>query len=120
MQSRPSAKSDQPIAIVIGLDDGTTGIQTARILARRGVRVLAIANDRKHYCCRTNCCDEILFADCTSDDVVDLLEQIGPRFDQQPVLFPCQDLNVLAVSRHRSRLSAYYRFVLPPADIVER
>ena len=44
-----SRDSQQPYAIVIGLDS-VQGIQAARILARRQVPVIAIAEDPKDPC----------------------------------------------------------------------
>jgi D-aspartate ligase len=57
--------------------------------------------------------------DTGSQDLIDLLVEIAPRFDQKPVLFPCQDKNVLVVSRNRDRLAQWYRVILPEADVVE-
>jgi D-aspartate ligase len=94
-----------PYAIVIGLDC-ITGLQTARILARRGVPVIAIAKDRTHYCCRTNVCQKILVADTSSDEFISMLESLGPGLRQKAVLFPCTDMSVLLISRHRGRLEA--------------
>ncbi len=36
-----------------------------------------------------------------------------------PVLYPCQDKNVILVSRHRDRLTPWYHIMLPPHDVVE-
>ena len=88
----------QTHAIVLWLDDGTTGIQTARILSRRGIPVVAIAKDPRHPCCRTNVCQRIVFPDADSQNLASDLERLGPSFDEKPVLFPCQDDTVLFVS----------------------
>ena len=37
-----------------------------------------------------------------------------PSFEEPPVLFPCTDLSVLAISLHRDALASAYRSVLPP------
>jgi predicted ATP-grasp superfamily ATP-dependent carboligase len=110
--------SQQPYAIVIGLD-GMNGLQTARILAYRGVPVIAIAKDPKHYCCRTKVCEKILFANTESDEFIETLETLGPKLSQKAVLFPCYDMNVLLISRHRQRLEEWYHVVLPAPDVVE-
>ncbi len=73
--------NQQPYAIVIGLDGGMNGIQTARILAGHNVPVIAIARDPLHYCCRTKVCERILFADTKSD-------AFKFKFGGQVVLFP--------------------------------
>lgn len=108
----------QPYAVVIGLDC-ITGLQTARLLARRGVPVVAIAGDPSHYCCRTNVCEEILFADTGSEAFIRVLEGLGPGLAQKAVLFPCTDMSVLLISRHRHRLESWYHVVLPEAEVVE-
>ena len=46
-------------AIIIGLDS-LPGIQLARLLAWRGVPVIAIARRPDHYCCKTHVCQQIL------------------------------------------------------------
>ena len=116
---RSSSRDSQlPYAIIVGLDS-LQGIQAARILARREVPVIAIAEDRKHFCCRTGVCEEILFAKTGDEEFIRTLETLGPRLSQKAVLFPCQDKNVLLVSQHRQRLEEWYHVVLPEADVVE-
>lgn len=105
-------------AIIIGLDS-IPGIQAARILARRGVPVVAIARRPKHYCCRTNVCEMILSADTQGEEFVRLLGSLGPAFQKKPVLVPCTDRSVLLISRERQELEPWYCFVLPRHDTVE-
>ena len=107
-----------PYAIVVGLD-GMNGLQTARILARHQIPIIAVAKDPKHYCCRTKVCEEILFTDTSSDELIGTLEILGSKLSQKAVLFPCNDPNVLLVSRHRQRLEKWYHITLPPPDVVE-
>lgn len=108
----------QPYAIIVGLDS-IQGLQSARILADRNVPVIAIAKSRDHYSCRTNVCKEILFANTSSQDVIDLLARMGPTFQSKPVLFLCQDKNVLIVSKHRHVLEPWYHLILPDPEVVE-
>jgi D-aspartate ligase len=105
-------------AVVVGLDS-ITGLQTARILARRGVPVLGLAKDRTHFACRTRVCRRIVTADAASEQLIDVLEQLGPGLDEKAVLFPCTDLGVLQISRHRGRLDRWFHVALPPHRIVE-
>lgn len=114
-----SASGERPPAVVVGLDC-ITGLQTARILAARGVPVLAIAADRDHFACRTRVCEEIVYADIAGDELVRTLEAIGPRLESKAVLVPCTDASVLVLSRERERLDAWYQLVLPEHDVVER
>ncbi len=107
-----------PHAVLVGLDS-LQGLQSARILAGHKVPVIALAADPKHYGCRTNVCEEIIFSDTESDALIDTLVALGPRLKQKAVLFPCEDANVLLVSRHRQRLEPWYHLVLPEPEVVE-
>ena len=117
MQLR-SLDNQQPYAIVIGLD-GMNGLQAARVLARRQVPVIAIAKDPRHHISRTRVCEKILFANTENEEFLETLEMLGPKLKQKAVLFPCNDMNVAIVSRHRKRLEPWYHTVLPSHDVVE-
>jgi D-aspartate ligase len=105
-------------AIVIGLDC-ITGLQTARILASRGVPVVGIASDPRHFACRTRVCQKILYADTATVAAIEALEALGPRLAAPAVLFPCTDPAVLAVSRARDRLASWYRVLQPAPEVIE-
>jgi predicted ATP-grasp superfamily ATP-dependent carboligase len=107
-----------PHAIVIHLDS-MNGIQTARILAARQVPVIAIAKDRKHPNCRTRVCERIIQADTSGEELIEVLEDLGPRLPHKAVLVPCTDMDVLMISRHRDRLTPWYHVVLPPHQAIE-
>jgi D-aspartate ligase len=107
-----------PHAIVLGLDN-ITGLQTARILARRGVPVIGMARDRGHFCSRTRVCKRILFVDHESEAAIRELEELGPDLPEKAVLIPTTDLSVLLVSHHRDRLSRWYHVLLPRHDVIE-
>jgi predicted ATP-grasp superfamily ATP-dependent carboligase len=109
--------SQQPYAIIIGLERDP-GLQAARILARRKVPIIATTEDLKHHCCRTKVCEEILVAR-TGEEIIRVLEELGPKLSQKAVLFPCSDPNVLHISRHRHRLEEWYHVVLPAPDVIE-
>jgi len=103
---------------VIGLDC-ITGLQTARILAKRGVPVLAVAKDPQHYCCRTRMCKRIYRADTSGEAFIALLERLGPTLTEKAVLFPCTDMSVLLLARWRKRLEPWYHVDLPELEVVE-
>ena len=107
-----------PAAVVVGLDT-ITGLQTARILAARGVPVVGLTNDLRHYACRTRACVRCVQADLRSEQFVDILVALGPTLGGRAALFPCTDLTVLAISRHRDRLSPWYSIALPAHDVTE-
>ncbi|MCB2180236.1 carboxylate--amine ligase [bacterium] len=107
----------KPYAIVIGIDH-MNGLQTARIFADRGVPVIGVARDPKHYCCKTNTCERILTADHGTDDLILALEELGPTLAQKAVLVPCLDPNVRLISEHRERLEKWFHVVLAPKETV--
>lgn len=110
--------TDQPYAVVIGLDC-FTGLQTARILARNGVPVIGIAGDLHHPCARTRVCRHKFQADLRDRRLIDLLRQIAPHLNEKAVLFPCTDLTVLLISRYRDELADSYHISLPDDATIE-
>lgn len=108
----------RPHAIVVGLDS-ITGLQTARILADRGIRVIGLVADRGHFCSRTRVCERIVTSELHGAGLIATLRRIGPRLPDGGVLLPCNDLGVLAISGARDELESWYRFVLPDHEVVE-
>lgn len=111
-------RNDLSGAVVVGLDC-VTGLQTARILAGRGIPVIGIAEDPNHFACRTRVCQSILYADTHTDEFIVSLEELAPTLCHPAVLYPCTDLAVLQISRQRERLEPQYHVVLPPGDVIE-
>jgi predicted ATP-grasp superfamily ATP-dependent carboligase len=109
---------DQPCAIIIGLDS-LQGLQAARILAERRVPVIAIAKDPKYHSCRTRVCKEIIFTNTENEQLIGTLEDLGRRLSEKAVIFPCQEISILLVSRNREKLKEWYHIVLPSPDVVE-
>jgi len=107
----------KPPAVILGLET-MQGLQTARILARRGVPVIAVVSNPNHHACRTNVCERLIVAGRGSG-TLNALEKLGPLLPQKAVLVPCQDGKVLTVSRHRDVLKQWYHVLLPDRDVVE-
>jgi predicted ATP-grasp superfamily ATP-dependent carboligase len=105
-------------AVVVGLDC-ITGLQTARILAGRGVPVIGIASDPDHFACRTRVCAQAYRAATAGPALIEALERLARTLGEPAVLYPCTDDAVLALSRERERVQERYRLVLPDADVVE-
>ena len=105
-------------AVVIGLDC-FTGLQTARILAGHGIRVIGIASNPEHFCCRTRSCSRVISADITTEALIDSLEALASELDAPAVLYPCTDISVSVLSRHRGRIEPLYHLMLPDPDVVE-
>lgn len=104
--------------VVIGLDC-ITGLQTARILAARGIPVIGIAKDTGHFSCRTRVCERIIQADLGTQALIPVLLSLAPELATRAVLCPCTDAAVLVISRHRDELQADFRLALPDPDMVE-
>ena len=105
-------------AVVVGLDS-INGLQTARILAGHGIAVFAVAKDPKHRCARTRVCKEIITANWRERELIEALIELGPRLESKAVLYPCNDPNVLLVSRHRDELAPWFHIALPSHDVIE-
>ena len=109
--------TDRPKAVVIGLDN-LVGIQTARILAARGVPVIGIGNP-KHPFCKTRVCERILSFDTKGKELIDALVELGPSLGEKAVLVPCSDEPVVLIARERERLAPWYHVPLPETRVVE-
>lgn len=110
--------TNAPPAIVIGLDC-VTGLQTARLLASRGVRVIGVASHAAHFCCRTNAVEQTVIGATHGPGLLEHLKSLHTQFELRPVLIPCTDLSVLTISKHRQELQSYYSFVLPEHHLLE-
>ena len=115
---KPDAR---PPAVVVGLDC-VTGLQTTRLLADRGVPVIALAADRDHFCVRTRVPQRKVIAPTTGEGLIRALERLGPSVaaDGPAFLLPCTDGSVLTISAERERLEPFFRFVLPTHDVIRR
>jgi D-aspartate ligase len=78
-----------------------------------------VAQDPRHFCCRTRVCERIVSAATDSGDLVSTLQDLGATLDQKAVIFPCTDASVLVLSRHREALHTWYHIVLPEHEVVE-
>ncbi len=105
-------------AVVIGLGN-LVGLQTVRVLAARNVPVYGIADHAGQPFSRTRLCREVVFVDTASSALIDALEDVGRRLPARAVLYPCDDVTVLAVSAARGRLEPWYHLSLPDHDVLE-
>jgi predicted ATP-grasp superfamily ATP-dependent carboligase len=104
---------------VVGLDN-ITGLQTARILADRGVRVYGVAANRRHFGARTNACVDVVESRLSGPALVETLRRLARRLGPDPaVLVPCTDGAVWALSLHRDELLDLYRLPLGDHDGVD-
>lgn len=114
---RPGLDRSLPPAVIAGVDS-MQGLQAARILAGRGITVIGTAETRRHHATRSNSCQQVIIAE-TGDQLISALEVLGSTLEQKPVLIPCKDGIVKAISAARDRLLDNYEIVLPPHDVVE-
>ncbi len=105
-------------AVIVGLD-GLTGLQSARILRRRRVPVIGLAQDSSHFCCRTKACDRTLTSDTSGEALVETLVRLADELDGPAVLFPCTDASVLTLARRQQDLPPGYIHDLPDPNTVE-
>jgi len=106
-------------AVVVGA--GVNGLGVARSLARGGVPVWLLDADGRRPEMRTRAATPVTVRSLHGEVLIDELARLGrSRFSgSRPVLFLTQEESVKAVSQHRDRLSALYRFSLPPGDTVD-
>jgi len=114
---KATVERQQPAAVVIGLDT-MQGIQTARLLAERGVIVHGLAGNIRHGNVRTRACASVVATPGGGQAIIDALLELGPSLGERAVLFPCQDSAVTTISAHRDQLSPWYHVALPSHDLV--
>lgn len=61
-----------------------------------------------------------LFPPYDSDEFIDELVRVGQTFSQRPVIMSYDERVLLNISKHRDRLQAYYNFMLPDHNMVDR
>ncbi len=114
-----AAHRQRPPVVVVGLDC-ITGMQTARVYARRGIPVFGVARDAGHFCCRTRACKQLYTTDIDGPALIDCLLSIAAELEEKLVLIPCTDNCVLQIAHHRQRLEPWYYFAQPAPETIER
>lgn len=100
---------------LVGIDT-IQGLQAARIFARRGVPVIAIASGGSYYTTKTRVCEQTVFLD--GRDMVSVLLELADGLPVRPFLLPCHDRHVEAISEHREVLDEKFAVALPPDSVV--
>ena len=111
----------RPPAVVVG-SDCITGLQTTRLLAARGIPVIGIAANPRHFCARTRAADRQIAAPTSGPGLLAALAALARELPASGTAFllPCTDLAVLTISAARATLPAAYRYVLPEHALLER
>jgi D-aspartate ligase len=108
---------DRPVAVVLGVDC-LTGLQVARILWRKGVRVVGVARDPGATYCQSRALSRVLAVTVVEKDVPSFLRAVSADAGR-PVLIPCSDEFVAWLDAHRDVCSPHADFVLPEHDTLE-
>lgn len=103
-------------AVVVPLHE--TGLEVARALGRRGVRVTGIDEDAHRPGAHSRYCQNVVRSAIEGEALAATLLAIGAKLETKAVLFPCGDPQVLCVSEYREALSRHYLFNLPDAEVV--
>lgn len=111
----------RPAAVVVG-SDCITGLQATRLLAARGIPVIGIAANPRHFCARTRAADRQIAAPTSGPGLLAALETLAKELPEPGTAFllPCTDLAVLTISEARDSLPDVYRFVLADHDLLVR
>ena len=106
-------------AVVLGA--GVNGLGVARSLARVGVPVWLLDSQAERPEMRTRAAHPLTVRSLHGEALIEeLVHLTATRFSGvRPVLLLTQEESVKTVSHDRDRLSALYRFSLPPADMVD-
>ena len=114
--------ADAPAAVV--MNTHITGLAVARSLGRAGIPVLGLDKERGGIGQHSRHLAGLGLVPGPEVDggaaLAGHLQELGPSFEQRPVLFPTNDDWVLALDRHREQLEPYYRFPFAPYEIVQR
>ena len=111
-----SQKTACPVVVVGG---SVAGLGVVRSLSDTGAPVTVLDTSHFNAALWSRHCEGRVIAHLSGHQLIDELKAEGSRFAHRPRLVLTQDATVEAVSRWRNDLEPYYRFLLPPPDIVE-
>ena len=103
--------TDRPAAVIVGLDC-ITGLQSTRLLTARGIPVVGVVADRRHFSARTRLATSIVTAPLRGEPLVDALVSWPPASSSRPCSSlartpPCWPSRPVAIAWPTA-----YRFVL--------
>jgi len=118
---KKSFSGQKPAAVVSPLDDHM-GLDIARILTSRGIKVYGVDHNRNIPGRFSNSCEYVYcpFSEKEEDKYIRFLEEFGNTFTKKAVLYPLSDEHVYLFSKYRDKLNKYYSFVLPEHALIER
>lgn len=103
------------------LDLSATGIGIVRSLKEKGIRVYAYDTKGKYEIGKTWYATCGICPNPTSEEeeLLHFLTSVGKNFAEKAVLYAGSDDFVQFISKYRTELSGYYRFLLPEHSLVE-
>lgn len=106
-------------AVVLGAE--TNGLGVARSLSRAGVPTWLLDSSGRRPEMYTRAAKPVTVRFLHSEELVEeLVHLVATKFPGlRPVLLLTQEESVKTVSYHRDQLNPYYRFSLPPIDILD-
>ncbi|MEA2940178.1 MAG: D-aspartate ligase [Bradyrhizobium sp.] len=111
--------SQAAICPVVVVGGSVAGLGVVRSLSSTGAAMTVLDTSRFNAALWSRHCEGRVIASLSGSQLIDELKVTGSHFAQRPLLVLTQDATVEAVSRWRNDLEPYYRFLLPPPDIVE-
>lgn len=113
-------EQEEPIAFVLYI--GMTGLGVIRSLGRRGIPVIGLGPNPKQTGHFSKYCESIVSPDPikAEEQYINFLLDLGRRLRTKGVLIPTADADVLAISKHRTKLEDYFHFPMPDWDVIER
>ena len=112
------ARGDLPPAVVVGVD--VTGLTVARALARHGVPVLGIDEERRGYLGYSSTLDYVRPPSFYDEGLVRFLERVADALPQRAMLVLSMDEHVKLLGRAGQHLRERYYFDFPDAAAVDR
>jgi len=108
----------RPPALLLG-SDSLTGLQIARLLWRRRVPVVGLADRTRSPYCRSRAFSRTLGADALADPLP-ALESIAADHGARPVVLACTDEHARWLNEQRALVARHADFLLPDADTLDR
>jgi len=107
-----------PPVVIAGLNDASMSI--VRSLGQKGIRIIGLYDDNTHsYYQSSKYISQKLKSALWGQALVDtLIHRVSRSMKEQPVLFCTNDNAVLTVSQYAEELKPFFKFVLPPYDVV--
>lgn len=106
-------------AVILGL--GINGLALVRSLAEKGINVLGVYTESDEFGRFSRYCKAIRFPALDNGEDIflqKLIENLGDS-KEKPVLYSQSDLYVMFISRNRSLLGKYFRFLLSDHELLE-